>query len=151
MIYIQIMNNKKLHNFVRNLENILKDTEEYTIKAVKFDSEIIEQYNIQQLQNSTSSNGEILPEYSDRSKSEFGKSGRIKLKDTGEFYRGITAEVRKNQLQLISKSKKYLHRPAELGRRYGYQIIGLTNKNLQEFINEYLIKSVQNFVKTKLK
>jgi len=147
------MPNKELRNFIEKLEKLVSETENETIDEIKNGvvNGVIEDMNVFQLKKGQSSSGDFLPQYSEASEEIFGKKGRIKLKETGEFYDGITAEVHNKQLQLISRSRKFLHKPANLGERYGHEIIGLTKENLQKIINDYLIPNAQKFIKNFLK
>jgi len=69
---------------------------------------------------------------------------RVTLKDTGDFYRTFKVEVRKGEIVISANTIKD---DDDLIEKYGSEIIGLTDENLEKLINfakglyiEYLIK-----------
>lgn len=92
------------------------------------------------------SDGSILPNYSERSQSEFGKANRpIMLKDTGEFWKSFEVILSEDGFEIDGDSVKYDFEPVDLVTIYGEDIFGLTDKNMTIFINALLPK-LQNVV-----
>ena len=92
------------------------------------------------------SDGSILPNYSQRSQSEFGKANRpIMLKDTGEFWKSFEVILSEDGFEIDGDSVKYDFEPVDLVTIYGEDIFGLTDKNMTIFINALLPK-LQNVV-----
>ena len=147
------MPNTRLHNFVKSLETLADRTQREVISELKDGilNGVVEDMNINQLEHGTTAEGHTLPHYSQTSIKLFGKpDSTIKLKDTGEFYNKITAEVRgKNTLYLTDYSTKMYHKPAKLAQRYGNDIIGLTKKNIKKLsteIREYALMIIKNIM-----
>ncbi len=79
------------------------------------------------------SDGSFLPDYSERSVREFGKSeGHIKLKDKGKFYQSFRVKVDKWGMFIAADDVKD---DTVLTERYGIDILGLTEENTQVLIN----------------
>lgn len=110
-------------------------------EVVQENASLIEDMNIAQLQEGRRSDGEILPDYSPTSVFKYGKPpGPIKLFDQGDFYSAISARVEKNGIELDNKDSK----AGMLANRYGDEIIGLTDANVQTFIDEILTPGLQD-------
>lgn len=93
----------------------------------------IEQLQRQQLLAGTDSRGsKITPEYKEstrRKKIRQGKDpNKVTLKDTGRFHRAIRAEQRGNSIAITSTDSK----TGELTTKYGDQIFGLNEENLDQ-------------------
>ncbi len=85
---------KKLEDFKRSLPTIVAS-------ILKDLAPQIEQMNRAQLAEGRDADGKKTPRYKSRD-----KTGRIKFRDTGDYYRSINAEVRGQKLSLESQDKK---------------------------------------------
>ena len=110
--------------------------------------------NREQLKEGKRSDDSFLPDYSERSVSEFGKTpGPIKLHDTGDFYDSIEVKrIGLTEFELFSnpeKDGKFYEEPAQL-RNYGEEIIGLSEANT-ELVAEKITQKVYNEIDRYLK
>lgn len=106
----------------------------------------IAEYNREQLRVGERSDGTILPEYSDYSKS-LGKEGNIKLFDTGYFYESIEAVVVGESIAILSNPIKRDEVTGEiknLKEIYEPEIIGVNKENLDKIRIEVKRKIVQH-------
>jgi hypothetical protein len=125
-----------LVDIMNKLRTIRDTVPELLTEIIQENKTIIEDMNIAQLQRGQRADGEILPDYSEASVMRYGKPpGPIKLFDTGAFYRGITANVYNNALDMDSTDSK----TALLAWRYGEEIVGLQEQNV-EVLKEEIIK-----------
>ncbi len=92
--------------------------------TLESEREFIEQLNRDQLFEGKKASGEDMPLYSPNSRSRFAPNN-IKLLDTGDFYKGITAEFDTIGVELTGLDEK----TAELVVRYGF-ILGLTEESI---------------------
>lgn len=117
-----------LLDIVRRLERVRNDLPQLLAEVIEENKSLIEDMNIAQLQRGERSDGAVLPDYSPTSVFKYGKPpGPIKLFDTGAFYRGITARIYKNSLDMDNTDSK----TAMLALRYGEEIIGLQEENVE--------------------
>lgn len=104
-------------------------------------------YQRLQLAQGLRSDDSTLPEYSFRSVFQYGKPpGPIRLYDTGDFYRGILLDVRKDIFILESADPK----STMLQNRYGKDILGLGTDALQKYIltlKPVFIQQIANYLK----
>jgi len=126
-----------LQNLISRLESLNGDK----IARETFDllTEDIEELNREQLRKGERVDGSKLPNYAP---SSFPKTGPIKLRDTGSFYRGITAETAPTALTIEGQDSK----SAKLIARYG-DVIGLSEESiakLQALARPILIQKVRN-------
>ena len=71
---------------------------------------------------------------------------RVTLRDGGDFHDSFTVEVRGQSLWLKSDDEK----AGDLTDRYGREIFGLTDDNLQELRTFYIKPSLLNYIKENL-
>ena len=89
------------------------------------------------------SDGSYLPDYSETSVNVYGKSaGHITLKDTGEFYQSFVVKVNNTGIMIVANDVKD---DTVLSDRYGIDILGLTEENLQ-VIREMLKANYINYI-----
>ena len=89
------------------------------------------------------SDGSFLPDYSETSVNVYGKSaGHITLKDTGEFYQSFIVKVNTAGIMIVANDVKD---DTVLSDRYGIDILGLTEENLQ-VIREMLKANYINYI-----
>lgn len=135
----------KVYKLIRRLEQ-LKSIDVLDIVIDKSITEAMEQYNREQLQRGEKSDGDILPDYSETSVNVYGKpAGPIRLYETGEFYDSITALALDNVIRFVSqpfKQDPLTGRITNLEERYGQEIIGLTNENLEKIRRQVKTKIV---------
>lgn len=98
-------------------------------KALKPLAKDIAEENRDQLRIGMKSDGSFLPNYSSVSITKFGKKpGKIKLRDTGDFYEGIKPDFAKTGFTLDSTDWKN----EKLKADYGDEILGLSDYGLKE-------------------
>lgn len=123
-----------------NVEEVSKDT---------IIQDAVEQYNINQLADGKKSNGNsITPDYSQTTieiKQQKGQpTDRVTLKDTGDFYKGMTTVYSSVGITLTSSDSK----TGKLTKKYGNEIFGLTPDNLSK-TRELFFEILLNTIKTK--
>lgn len=64
---------------------------------------------------------------------------RVTLRDEGDFHSSFKIDARHNDFEIYATDIKTL----VLAEKYGNEIFGLTNENLNEFIREYLYPELQ--------
>lgn len=122
---------------VRSLRNNINrlDLNRATEKAMKAREEDISELNRDQLRQGQRSDGTFLPPYSSNSVSKFGKTpGPIKLFETGDFYKGIKPEFKKEEFNITDLDNK----TDMLQDRYGESILGLSNLSIGELAQDSL-------------
>lgn len=109
-----------------------------------------------QLEFGMLSDGDILPNYSERSQSEFGKANRpIMLKDTGEFWNSFEVILNSDGFEIDGDSVKFDYEPVDLidvVDFWGYNgenVYGLTDKNMNIFLNA-LLPQIQKVIEKKI-
>jgi len=95
----------------------------------------ISDLNREQLSIGMRSDNTWLPPYSATSVNKFGKPpGKIKLYDTGDFYKGITPEFAKADFTLTGKDQKTEMLKAD----YGDNILGLSKSSVEQLSQDAL-------------
>jgi hypothetical protein len=85
-----------------------------------------------------------LGNYSRTSVNKFGKRpGHIQLLDTGEFYASFTIAVTNDQIIIVADTIK---EETDLSARYGIDILGLTEDNIDRIIREYILENYLEYV-----
>lgn len=146
--YFISYNMEALFNMVRNINQLTNVNVLFiTMSKNPFLKKLITALNTEkQLEFGMLSDGSILPNYSERSQLEFGKANRpIMLKDTGEFWRSFEVILNEDGFEIDGDSVKFDFEPVDLVTIYGEDIYGLTDKNMDLFINA-LIPKIQNVV-----
>lgn len=100
--------------------------------------------NLEQLDEGLDARGrDITPEYTPftvQEKQEKGQpTDRVTLKDRSDFYRGIVAQVRGEQVENVGTDEK----TAELMQKYGPDIIGVSEPHLEDFRQELLLPELE--------
>jgi hypothetical protein len=140
------MPNAELNNLSKFLLSLPQLFEEAIGNDPKLRS-LIEKANKDQLREGLTATNGPLPDYSETSVKVFGKpEGRIKLYDTGEFYKSITAKKEKNSIKIVSDEGKDWKFPM-LALRYGTDIIGISIENLSLIEKEYIEKKINEIIK----
>jgi hypothetical protein len=140
------MQNAELNKLSKFLLSLPKLFEEAIGNDPKLRS-LIEKANKDQLKEGLTATNEPLPDYSETSVKVFGKpEGRIKLYDTGDFYKSITAKKEKNSIKIVSDEGKDWKFPM-LALRYGTDIIGISIDNLTLIEKEYIEKKINEIIK----
>jgi len=130
-----------LQKFIVKLKNLKAFSEKEAFTILREDLKpVIEDMNTEQLNNGMRADGKILPDYSEASVQIYGKpSGPIKLLDSGKFHSSITAIIEPNEIKITSTDSKFTQPPADLEFHYGSEILGLTERNIEELTDGYLI------------
>lgn len=145
---------KDLQKFVflmKNIRSILKVELDKQMERAEIKT-YITVLNVKQLKEGKRSDGISLPDYSETSVKIYGKpAGAIKLFDTGDFYNSIEAKTEKSTIKLISTDPKYTQADINLRGRYGKEILGLTEKNIEnvreKIISPLIIEIIQKTLK----
>jgi hypothetical protein len=122
-----------LHELGRRLDGFDLMTE---VKDVIVETgEELADFNRKQLDSGIRSTGsEIKPAYAPLTillKDQKGQpTDRVTLKDTGDFYQGITVDVNSETFDLTSTDDK----TEDLVKKYGNRIFGLTNESRGEYV-----------------
>jgi hypothetical protein len=100
--------------------------------------------NIEQLEAGRDATGQrIEPPYTgttrELKKQKGQPSDRVTLKDRGDFYRGIVAQVRNEQVENVGTDEK----TAALEEKYGPDIIGVAEPAVEAFRQELLLPELQ--------
>lgn len=96
---------------------------------------LLEETNREQLREGKTAQGGSLPPYSERSVREFGKPrGAIKLKETGDFYKGIDAKLNNTIIDMKGLDSKTSMLEGRYDR-YG-EIIGVNEANQDKYITK---------------
>lgn len=69
-------------------------------------------------------------------------TGRVTLRDEGDFYSGWYIEFMPDGFKLGSSDSK----ADKLGKKYGYQIFGLTDANLDELTIQYILPELLTLI-----
>lgn len=104
-----------------------------------------------QLEFGELSDGTILRNYSETSQMIFGKPDRpIMLKDTGQFWRSFEVILDEHGFEIDGDSIKFGDMgTVDLEDEYGENIYGLTDKNMNYFINA-LIPHIQKTIQKQI-
>jgi hypothetical protein len=124
-----------LTDFIAKLEEVSETLPDILAEVITENETLIEDIIISQLQKGQSGSGETLPDYSPVSVHVYGKPpGPIKLFDTGAYYRGITARVKGQTLDVDNTDSKR----GKIAARFGEDIIDIQEGNI-EVIQETII------------
>lgn len=107
----------------------------------------ISELNRSQLEKGERGDGSSLPDYSQTSVEVYGKeAGVIKLFETGYFYNTIEAIDMGNVIAILSNPLKRNEITGEitnLKERYGYEIIGISDENMEVLRKDIRAKIVE--------
>jgi len=141
---------------IRLFSKKLKNLDTNTIIGYAYDNkeflEELEGYNQSMLQDGKLSNSVFLPKYSINSQKIFGKPNiRIQLKDTGAFYKSITAKRDGNTAE-ITFSGQTQKDDIDLERKYTKHIFG-TDKDdesdIEKLASEFILEGLENEINNK--
>lgn len=139
-----------LDNKISALQQFQDELNKRVLDAVRIvEAEILDMNTDEQLFKGIDAIGnQITPEYSPftvqikRFKGQ--PTNRVTLKDTGDFYRSFYIEYSNTDFEIKAKDEK----TDKLGRKYGYQIFGLTPQNVQEIIELIHPEMIEDLRKT---
>jgi hypothetical protein len=116
----------------------------------------IAEWNRSQLKEGETADGVGLPDYSRASVELYGKEpGAIKLFDTGAFYESIEAVIVDDVIAIVSnpiKRNEITGRITNLKERYGNEIIGLTDENMDALraqVKEAVVRHIYTLLRTR--
>lgn len=122
------------------------DVAEAAVKSIDDTKEMLANINVEQMSQGQKSDGSFMPDYSERSVTEFGKpDGPIRLYDTGAFYQGYRVTVEGEKIVITSSDEK----TDMLFKRYATKtsnLFGLNQQFRREYINEVLKKAFRKNV-----
>ena len=127
----------KIQDLINKIEKFEKSTDQIIIDILKTDPVKIKALNTNQMSKGTRADGQqILPPYTAYTKRLKRAKGqpisKVTLRDTGDFYGSVSVEFRSNEFELIADDPK----TQKLQRKYGQQILGLTNNSLKILIDD---------------
>lgn len=136
---------KALDKFLKQGKKLVNGgIERLATEYIRLNLDKLEQYNREQLMQGQTASGGSLPHYSERSVREFGKPrGAIRLKDTGDFHKSITAKLQARTININAtdfKTKMLQDRYDKYGG-----ILGVTDANKSDFaqgIKSHLIEEI---------
>ena len=137
-------NPKKLNELEALVLQIRDSIPAWIKAAVENNKEVIIdlQTQVQMYQGNTSEDSEILPPYAESTKKRKLANqqpiDRVTLKDTGKFYESIEVDVRNDEFEIKSPIQYSIY----LVRKYG-AIFGLTPKNLEKFVLDYIVPEIK--------
>lgn len=136
---------KKLQAFQNHVNSIVIE------EAGKLEDEIIILNQDDQLAEGIDNKGQsITPEYRpftvEVKKAKGQPYDRVTLYDEGNFYKGFHTEIVNNKIYVDSTDQK----TNKLGEKYGEDIFGLTEKNIDYFNETYLKEALINRLKSQL-
>ena len=129
------------------VDKVITDTiNEYQTEIVSLNSEK------QLFEQGVDSKGNVItPEYADSTKKIKARKGqpvdRVTLKDKGDFHKSFMVKVFQNQFQIDSKDPK----KERLIKKYGPEILGLTQESESAFSQTRVKTELQNELKKWLK
>lgn len=128
---------------IKNLEEFLDNLDLFIKSEINENEAIIIDMNIQDQLYEKGINrlGEKISDYRPYRpstisiKKEKGQpTARVTLKDEGDFYRSFYVEARSDSFYIYAKDEK----TNDLERKYGKEVFGLTDDNLNELIWSYI-------------
>lgn len=126
---------------LKRLPQVLATTLEQVVRdnATEFELD-----NLEQLEAGLDATGQrIEPPYTGTTREIKKQKGqptdRVTLRDTGDFYRGIVAQVRGQQVENVGTDEK----TAALEEKYGPDIVGVSEPHLEDFRQELLLPELQ--------
>lgn len=129
---------------ILDLEEFQNNREQITVDIVMENAAFIEDKQTEQMEQGITREGDpIEPPYSPftvqikRSKGQ--RSDRVTLKDTGDFHASVKVFPGAKAFSIGATDPK----TPKLERKYSSEIFGLTDDNLQEFIDDYLGPSLK--------
>ncbi len=134
-------------DMIKSLESWEKTAQDEAIALAKEESAFILDANVEQLEEGKRADGSrIGPPYRPltvRIKREKGqRTDRVTLRDTGDFHESFTLHVRNDLVGVTATDRK----TAKLTNKYGREIFGLSDENVQE-----LIERIREGMKMKFK
>lgn len=125
----------EIENTISKLEKLLAELPEKAVEiALVYEPEILDMQAEQHDEGVTNRGRQIQPDYSPftvRIKEERGQpSDRVTLYDRGDFRAGFFVAKGKSAFSIGSSDDK----AESIERKYGNEIFGLTDENLQELI-----------------
>lgn len=136
---------EELRRLRNRLNKIDKDFEQLALDSAMEHYDVIIDMNVedQLFQRGVDSTGRLLPAYSPVTveiKRAQGKPyDRTTLRDEGDFHSDFYVVKEGGGLRISSKDSK----TTMLVRDYGEQIFGLTEENLEAFINDFLFTEIR--------
>lgn len=144
----------KIKSTIELLRNADKLYNEILLKYLRLSStqRILLTYNKSQLAKGINRDGKLItPFYA----SIFykGRLSPVDLKDTGKFYRSFRIAIIANKDIFIHIFATDLEKTAKLEFKYGKEIMGLTQTNIDKFIfnfKSYFLVEIEKIIKSKL-
>ena len=127
-----------------NVQSIIDNIEPLIVKEMKLSEAEIIDMNVEQLSESLTSEGKLLPKYRNPDYAEYkarkgNTTGRWDLQDEGDYVGGIFTEPDKDSLTIDTKDEKKK-------KFSNYEPLGLIEKN-KEKLAETILEPLQNEIK----
>jgi hypothetical protein len=134
----------RLDAIAKALKSLPQVLERTVGEVVADNAYVLELDNLQQLEAGLDAEGQrIEPPYTGTTREIKKQKGqptdRVTLKDKGDFYRGIVAKVRAQDVGLEGTDSK----TQELQEKYGQNIIGLSDEAVDAFREDYVRPELQ--------
>jgi hypothetical protein len=138
------MSLERIEALAAGLKALPKQLEATLNQVVRDNATEFELDNIAQLEAGLDAEGEeITPAYARATvklKQQKGQpADRVTLKDRGDFYRGIVAQVRGEQVKNVGTDEK----TQELQEKYGDDILGVAEPAVEAFREQLLLPELQ--------
>lgn len=129
----------RLDTLARALKNLPARLTATVLEVAQANNYVLEDANTAQLEAGLDADGrQITPEYAELTvdiKTAKGQpTDRVTLRDRGDFYAGIVAQVRGQELEMVGTDSK----TAKLQEKYGDDILGLSEQAIDEFREDYV-------------
>jgi len=129
----------RLEALAQALKRLPATLEAATADVVDANRHVLEDANTAQLAQGKDADGQdITPEYAPLTRAIKQLKGqpvdRVTLRDEGDFYSGIVADVRSGEVEMVGTDVKT---PGLTGK-YGEDILGLSDAALEEFRQDYV-------------
>ncbi|MET4106038.1 hypothetical protein [Hymenobacter sp. UYP22] len=134
----------RLDFLARAFQRLPQALDQQVEATVRDNTAFLEDANTDQLaQGKDATGADITPEYADLTialKQIKGQpTDKVTLRDSGDFYTSIIAQLSGKQVQLVGTDQK----TAELEEKYGPDIIGVPDPALDEFRADYIKPDLQ--------
>jgi hypothetical protein len=134
----------RLDAIAKGLKSLPKVLERTVGEVVADNAYVLELDNQQQLEAGLDAEGLLIePPYTGTTREIKKQKGqptdRVTLKDKGDFYRGIVAKVRAQDVGLEGTDSK----TQELQEKYGQDIIGISDEAVDAFRDDYVRPELQ--------
>ncbi len=137
----------KLKKYIAHLRTFTPEKQEGDILQIigNYQNVIVDMNTNQLMAGIDAAQHRISPPYSSKRYAEFklflNPAGVVDLRVTGEFHEGFFISINKFPIEFDSKDKK----AADLKKKYGANIFGITSANKKELVRGYLVDDIHAY------